>query len=70
MSKVSVAGADKTPLYQYLTDKSLHPSTGGDIKWNFTKFLIARNGSEISRFEPAITPDSPKVIAAIETALR
>src|SRR5947209_5182591 len=35
MSKVSVKGADKTPLYQYLTD-----ATGGDIKWNFTKFLI------------------------------
>src|SRR5947208_7602980 len=38
MSKVSVKGADTTPLYQYLTDKSA--KTGGDIKWNFTKFLI------------------------------
>jgi len=70
MSKVSVLGADKTPLYQYLTDKSLHPAIGGDIKWNFTKFLIARNGSPVSRFEPAVTPDSPEVISAIESALR
>ena len=37
VSKVSVNGADKTPLYQYLTDASA--KTGGDIKWNFTNFL-------------------------------
>ncbi|WP_317890961.1 glutathione peroxidase [Granulicella arctica] len=70
MSKVSVLGADKTPLYQYLTDKTANPTIGGDIKWNFTKFLIARNGSPITRFEPATTPDSPEVIAAIESALK
>ena len=70
MSKVSVLGADKTPLYQFLTDRSVNPTVGGDIKWNFTKFLIARNGSPITRFEPATTPDSPEVIAAIESALK
>ena len=41
MSKVSVKGGDKTPLYQYLTDKSANPQTGGDIQWNFTKFLMS-----------------------------
>ena len=69
MSKVSVAGDDKTPLYQYLTDKSLDPQFGGDIKWNFTKFLFDRNGKLIARFEPAVKPDSPEVTAAIESAL-
>ena len=69
MSKVSVLGTDKTPLYQYLTDKATNPSTGGEIKWNFTKFLIARNGNPVARFEPAVTPDSPEVIAAVEAAL-
>jgi glutathione peroxidase len=70
MSKVSVVGADQTPLYHYLTDKSANPSIGGDIKWNFTKFLIARNGAPVSRFEPATKPDSPEVIAAIESELK
>src|SRR5271168_2560809 len=58
MSKVSVLGADKTPLYQFLTDKSLNPQIGGDIQWNFTKFIFDRNGKPVARFEPAITPDS------------
>jgi len=69
MSKVSVVGADQTPLYHYLTDKTANPAVGGDIKWNFTKFLIARNGTPVNRFEPAIKPDSPEVITAIENEL-
>ena len=70
MSKVSVLGEDKTPLYVFLTDKSVNPQIGGDIKWNFTKFLFDRNGKPVARFEPAVTPDSPQVTAAIESALR
>src|SRR5258708_7666017 len=69
MSKVSVKGNDKTPLYQYLTDKSVNPKTGGDIQWNFTKFPVGPDGQIITRFEPAVTPHSPEVIAAIESAL-
>jgi glutathione peroxidase len=69
MSKVSVKGSDTTPLYQYLTDTSLNPKTGGEIKWNFTKFLFDRNGNVIARFEPEVTPDSPQVLTAIEKAL-
>ena len=69
MSKVSVKGDDTTPLYQYLTDKSANPSTGGDIQWNFTKFLVGRDGQIVARFEPKVTPDSPEVTAAIEKAL-
>jgi glutathione peroxidase len=69
MSKVSVKGDDKTPLYQFLTDKSANPKTGGDIQWNFTKFLVGPDGKVITRFEPAVTPDSPEVTAAIEKAL-
>lgn len=69
MSKVSVKGSDTAPLYQYLTDTKLNPKTGGEIKWNFTKFLVDRQGNIISRFEPEVTPDSPQVISAIEGAL-
>jgi glutathione peroxidase len=69
MAKVSVLGDDKAPLYRYLTDKSADPKFGGDIKWNFTKFLFDRNGNPVARFEPAVTPDSKEVQSAIESAL-
>jgi len=64
MSKVSVKGADKTPLYGYLTDK-----TGGEIKWNFTKFLIDKKGNIVSRFESAVTPEAAEMTKAIEQTL-
>ena len=69
MSKVSVKGDDITPLYQYLTDKSANPQTGGEIQWNFTKFLVGADGAIVARFEPKVTPDSAEVTSAIEKAL-
>jgi glutathione peroxidase len=69
MAKVSVKGDDITPLYQYLTDKSANPATGGEIQWNFTKFLVDANGKIVARFEPKITPDSTEITTAIEKAL-
>ena len=69
MSKVSVLGDDKTPLYSFLTGADTDPKFAGDIKWNFTKFLFDRNGQPVARFEPAITPDSQTVTSAIEAAL-
>ncbi len=68
-SKISVKGADQAPLYAYLT-KDTGPGIAGEIKWNFTKFLVDRNGNVIQRFEPAVTPDSKEVIAAIEKQLK
>jgi glutathione peroxidase len=69
MAKISVKGGDQAPLYQFLTDKSANPQTGGDIQWNFTKFLVAPDGQILARFEPDVTPDSPQITAAIEKAL-
>ena len=69
MAKVSVKGEDTTPLYQYLTDKAANPQTGGEIKWNFTKFLVGPDGHVITRFEPDVTPDAQQVTSAIEKAL-
>ena len=68
MSKVSVKGDDKTPLYQFLTDKSANPQTGGDIQWNFTKFLIGKDGEPLKRYAPADKPESLE--ADLEVALR
>jgi glutathione peroxidase len=69
MAKVSVKGADITPLYQFLTDKTLYPQTGCEIGWNFTKFLIGLDGKVLARFDSEVKPDSPEVISAIEKAL-
>lgn len=67
-AKISVKGADKAPLYSYLTEQTA-PGIAGDIKWNFTKFLVDRNGNVVQRFEPEVTPDSKEVAAAIEKQL-
>ncbi len=65
--KLDVNGPNRHPLYQALAGKgSPYP---GDIKWNFGKFLIGRDGRILKRFEPKTTPDSPEVQQAIEAAL-
>jgi glutathione peroxidase len=69
-SKISVKGEDKAPLYQFLTDKTTNPSTGGEIGWNFTKFLVDRNGNVIQRFDSKVKPDAPEVLSAIEGVLK
>jgi len=68
-AKVSVKGSDQTPLYGYLTTKTA-PAVAGEIKWNFTKFLVDRKGNVVQRFEPAVTPDSPEVVSAVEKLLK
>jgi glutathione peroxidase len=68
-SKISVKGADQAPLYGYLT-KETGAGISGEIKWNFTKFLVDRDGKVVQRFEPAVTPDSKEVTSAIETQLK
>ncbi len=69
-AKISVAGGDQAPLYQFLTDKKANPRTGGAIQWNFTKFLVDRNGKVIERFEPEVEPLSKDLEGAIEAALK
>ena len=68
-SKISVKGDDIHPLYKFLTSKETDPEFGGDIKWNFSKFLVDKSGKIIARFEPKVTPESDPVIQAIEKAL-
>jgi glutathione peroxidase len=68
LSKVStVKGADKVPLYKYLTDKETDPKHAGEIKWNFTKFLVSRKGDIAGRFEPKVEPE--EMSKAIEAEL-
>src|SRR5687768_10696871 len=69
MSKISVAGDDRHPLYKFLTEEQTAKDFAGDIGWNFTKFLVDRNGNLIGRFATKTSPDEPAVTAAIEKAL-
>jgi glutathione peroxidase len=68
-AKISVKGTDQDALYSFLTAKETNPNFAGDIKWNFTKFLVDRSGKVVARFEPKVKPDSPEVTAAIEKYL-
>lgn len=64
MSKVDVKGSGMTPLYSYLT------KTGGDVKWNFTKFLVGKDGKVIQRFESGVDPESKELTSLVEKALK
>jgi glutathione peroxidase len=65
--KLNVNGPKRHALYVALAGPdSPFP---GDIKWNFGKFLISRDGKILNRFEPRTVPDAPEVTAAIEAAL-
>ena len=68
-AKISVKGADQAPLYAYLT-KDTGKGIAGEIQWNFTKFLVDKDGNVVRRFEPAITPDSKEMTEAIEKQLK
>jgi glutathione peroxidase len=69
LSKVVVKGDGITPLYQELTLKDQHAKFPGDIAWNFTKFIVGRDGQVTNRFEPRTKPNAPEVVSAIESQL-
>ncbi|HTV47185.1 MAG TPA: glutathione peroxidase [Phycisphaerae bacterium] len=68
-SKIDVIGPNQCPLYKFLTDETTDPAFAGPVKWNFEKFLIARDGTIVARFRSKIKPDSPQVVSAIEAQL-
>lgn len=68
-AKVSVKGDDQAPLFKYLTTAD-NPDAKGDIKWNFEKFLVGKDGKLIRRFKTGVKPDSPEVVAAVEEAVK
>ncbi len=69
MGKISVKGAEKAPLYHYLTEPATAGEFAGEIGWNFTKFVIGKDGKIAARFPSQVTPEDPKLIGAVETAL-
>ena len=67
--KIEVNGDGRHPLYAELTPNADAEGHTGDIRWNFEKFLVARDGSVVARFAPQTTPDDAAVVTAIEQAL-
>ena len=68
LDKVKILGPNKSPLFQVLTDNSV---TGkSDVKWNFEKFLISKDGMIVARFGNKVQPTSDEVISAIEIQLK
>ncbi len=67
MAKTDVNGAQAHPLYQWLAKEAPGLLGSKSIKWNFTKFLVARDGSVLKRYAPTDTPES--LVKDIEAAL-
>ena len=67
MDKIHVKGPEQHALYAALTGKDA--AFPGEVKWNFGKFLIGKDGKPVARFDPKTTPDAAEVTAAIEKAL-
>ena len=69
LGKVSVKGAEQTPLYAYLTSKETNPKYAGEIGWNFEKFLINKKGEVVGKFKSKVEPESDELIKAITAEL-
>jgi glutathione peroxidase len=67
--KIEVNGLGRDPLYSELTAVPDAAGEAGDIQWNFEKFLIAPDGTIVSRFRPGTEPESDEVVTAIEANL-
>jgi glutathione peroxidase len=67
--KVDVNGPNRHPLYHLLTASHDADGLGGDISWNFEKFLVDPSGSVVGRFRPGTTPDAPELLGALEQTL-
>ena len=67
--KIDVNGEARHALYSALTPVADAEGVDGDIRWNFEKFLVNRDGAVVARFHPKTAPDAPEVISAIESAL-
>jgi len=67
-AKLSVKGADQSPLFRYLTTAE-NPDFTGNIRWNFEKILVGPDGKVVRRFRSRTKPDGDAVTSAIEALL-
>lgn len=67
--KLKVKGRSQHPLYAELTTAADADGKAGNVKWNFEKFLVGRDGQVIGRFRSKVTPQDPQLVTAVEAAL-
>lgn len=68
MAKVHTKGPDQAPVYRALTTES-GQKFEGQVRWNFTKFLVDQNGRVVARFEPAVEPLDERITSAVDALL-
>lgn len=68
-SKIDVNGEKAAPLFKYLTSDKVGVKDTGNVKWNFEKFLVSRDGKVVARFRTRVQPESEEVVKAIESEL-
>ena len=67
--KIEVNGEDRHPLYAELTGTPDEEGEAGDVQWNFEKFLVAADGTVLSRFRPGVEPQDPRIVTAVEAVV-
>lgn len=65
-AKIEVNGPGRHPLYEALIEAQ---PADGDIRWNFEKFLVSRDGKVVARFHPKTAPEDPELVAALEAEI-
>jgi glutathione peroxidase len=68
MAVSKLTGEEEIPFYLYLT-KSKSAPPGGEVHWNFTKFILDKNGKIVARLNPDVAPDSPEMISTVDEIL-
>jgi glutathione peroxidase len=67
--KLEVNGEGRHPLFDILAAAPDAEGHTGDVRWNFEKWLVGADGEVVARFAPAVVPDAPEVVGAVESAL-
>lgn len=67
MSKVDVNGEKEAPVYKFL---KAHAESKDDVKWNFEKFIVSKEGTVVARFGTRTVPDADEVVSVIESELK
>lgn len=68
LTKKTILGKEKRPLYKFLTE-DVGKELRGDVKWNFEKFLINKEGKVVERFSSKVTPDDKSLTSKIDALL-
>jgi glutathione peroxidase len=68
-AKLDVKGSKQSPLFEILTESADDSGNAGDVKWNFEKFLVGKDGRVVRRFRSRTKPEDPAVVGAIEELL-